>query len=188
MSQISTETPVSSTRNDSAFVSGEHASSEHAPILNDVIIRIAGDGGEGVRTTGEFLAIALGRLGLHIFKIESLPAEIKGGPSMFQLRVGETTPKSQGSHLDILVCFNDEVYQIHKADLKPNTGRLIPRRSSSADAPSAADFGARPRARRSPLRVAVTSPRRSRGAAARTWSASSGLMPCRRRARGSPSS
>lgn len=93
-------------------------------IVNDVIIRIAGDGGEGVRTTGEFLAIAMGRLGLEIFKIESLPAEIKGGPSMFQLRVGEKQPKSQGSHLDILVCFNDEVYQINKADLKPN-GVLI---------------------------------------------------------------
>jgi len=93
-------------------------------ILNDVILRIAGDGGEGVRTTGEFLAIVLGRLGLEIFRTESLPAEIKGGPSMFQLRVGESTPKSQGSYLDILVCFNDEVYQIHKADLKPN-GVLI---------------------------------------------------------------
>jgi 2-oxoglutarate ferredoxin oxidoreductase subunit alpha len=93
-------------------------------IVNDVIIRIAGDGGEGVRTTGEFLAIVLGRLGLEIFRTESLPAEIKGGPSMFQLRVGEQKPKSQGSHLDILVCFNDEVYQIHKGDLKPN-GVLI---------------------------------------------------------------
>ena len=104
--------------------SSTRLSAERAPILNDCIIRIAGDGGEGVRTTGEFLAIALGRLGLSIFKIESLPAEIKGGPSMFQLRVGEMPPKSQGSHLDVLVCFNDEVYQIHKADLKPN-GVLI---------------------------------------------------------------
>jgi 2-oxoglutarate ferredoxin oxidoreductase subunit alpha len=43
---------------------------------------------------------------------------------MFQLRVSEERPKSQGSYLDILVCFNDEVYQIHKADLKPN-GVLI---------------------------------------------------------------
>lgn len=93
-------------------------------IVNDVIIRIAGDGGEGVRTTGEFLAIVLGRLGLEILRTESLPAEIKGGPSMFQLRVGEDKPKSQGSYLDILVCFNDEVYHIHKADLKPN-GVLI---------------------------------------------------------------
>lgn len=93
-------------------------------IVNDFVIRIAGDGGEGVRTTGEFLALVLARLGLHVFRTESLPAEIKGGPSMFQLRAGETRPKCQGSHLDILVCFNDEVYQIHKADLKPN-GVLI---------------------------------------------------------------
>ncbi|HVF11104.1 MAG TPA: 2-oxoacid:acceptor oxidoreductase subunit alpha, partial [Abditibacteriaceae bacterium] len=41
-----------------------------------------------------------------------------------QVRVGETPPKSQGSHLDILVCFNHEVYEMHKADLKPN-GVLI---------------------------------------------------------------
>ncbi|HEX8832711.1 MAG TPA: 2-oxoacid:acceptor oxidoreductase family protein, partial [Abditibacteriaceae bacterium] len=63
-------------------------------IVNDVIIRITGDGGEGVRTTGEFLGIVLGRLGLEIFRTESLPAEIKGGPSMFQLRAGEQRPKS----------------------------------------------------------------------------------------------
>jgi 2-oxoglutarate ferredoxin oxidoreductase subunit alpha len=93
-------------------------------IINNLAIRIAGDGGEGVRTTGEFLATVLGRLGLHLLKIESLPAEIKGGPSMFQLRAAETPPKSQGSLLDILVCFNNEVYEINKADLKPD-GVLI---------------------------------------------------------------
>lgn len=124
MSEVSTASASTSASASSASASSTRTAEQFAPILNDVIIRIAGDGGEGVRTTGEFLAIALGRLGLHIFKIESLPAEIKGGPSMFQLRVGESTPKSQGSHLDILVCFNDEVYQIHKADLKPN-GVLI---------------------------------------------------------------
>lgn len=99
-------------------------SSFHPKIVNNITIRIAGDGGEGVRTTGEFLATVLGRLGLQLLKIESLPAEIKGGPSMFQLRASETTPKSQGSLLDILVCFNNEVYEINKADLKPD-GVLI---------------------------------------------------------------
>ena len=95
-----------------------------AQIVNDVIVRFAADGGDGVITTGEFFGMALGRLGLDIFKITSLPAEIKGGPAMIQVRVGEQSPKSQGSYLDILVCFNDEVYQMHKADLKPN-GVLI---------------------------------------------------------------
>lgn len=89
-------------------------------IVNDVIVRFAGDGGEGVITTGEFFSIAASRLGLDILKVTSLPAEIKGGPAMIQVRIGEGKPKSQGSYLDVLVCFNNEVYQMHKADLKPN--------------------------------------------------------------------
>jgi 2-oxoglutarate/2-oxoacid ferredoxin oxidoreductase subunit alpha len=93
-------------------------------IVNDVIVRFAGDGGEGVITTGEFFSMTMAKCGLNIFKVTSLPAEIKGGPAMIQVRVGETQPKSQGSFLDILVCFNNEVYQINKADLKPN-GVLI---------------------------------------------------------------
>lgn len=93
-------------------------------IINDVIVRFAGDGGEGVITTGEFFSIVASRMGLDILKVTSLPAEIKGGPAMIQVRVGEGKPKSQGSYLDVLVCFNNEVYQMHKADLKPN-GVLI---------------------------------------------------------------
>ena len=93
-------------------------------IVNDVIVRFAGDGGEGVITTGEFFSLTMAKCGLNIFKTTSLPAEIKGGPAMIQVRVGETQPRSQGSYLDILVCFNNEVYQINKADLKPN-GVLI---------------------------------------------------------------
>jgi len=89
-------------------------------IVNDVIVRFAGDGGEGVITTGEFFSIAASRLGLDILKVTSLPAEIKGGPAMIQVRVAEGKPPSQGSYVDVLVCFNNEVYQMHKADLKPN--------------------------------------------------------------------
>ncbi len=100
-----------------------HIYEEHH-IVNDVIVRFAGDGGEGVITTGEFFSLTMAKCGLHIFKVTSLPAEIKGGPAMIQVRVGETQPKSQGSYLDVLVCFNNEVYQINKADLKPN-GVLI---------------------------------------------------------------
>ena len=93
-------------------------------IVNDLIVRFAAEGGDGSMSTGEFFGIAVKRSGLEILKTTSLPAEIKGGPAMIQIRVGEQTPKSQGSHLDVLVCFNDEVYQINKGDLKPN-GVLI---------------------------------------------------------------
>ncbi len=103
-----------------------NAASTHAPrpagqeIVNDVIVRFAGDGGEGVITTGEFFSIVASRWGLDILKVTSLPAEIKGGPAMIQVRVAEGKPQSQGSYVDVLVCFNNEVYQMHKADLKPN--------------------------------------------------------------------
>jgi 2-oxoglutarate ferredoxin oxidoreductase subunit alpha len=93
-------------------------------IVNDLIVRFAAEGGDGSMSTGEFFGIAVKRLGLEMFKITSLPAEIKGGPAMIQIRVGEKPPKSQGSHLDVLVAFNNEVYQINKGDLKPN-GVLI---------------------------------------------------------------
>jgi 2-oxoglutarate ferredoxin oxidoreductase subunit alpha len=89
-------------------------------IINDVIIRFAGDGGEGVITSGEFVATAASRMGLEILKVTSLPAEIKGGPAMIQVRLGQKLPQSQGSLVDMLVCFNDEVYHLHKGDLKPN--------------------------------------------------------------------
>jgi 2-oxoglutarate ferredoxin oxidoreductase subunit alpha len=101
-------------------------------IVNDVIVRFAGDGGEGVITTGEFFSIVASRMGLDILKVTSLPAEIKGGPAMIQVRIGEGKPKSQGSYLDVLVCFNNEVYQMHKADLKPN-GVLITDPSCEVD-------------------------------------------------------
>src|SRR4028118_2331015 len=51
---------------------------EPGHIVNDIIIRFAGDGGEGVITSGEFFSLVCGRIGLEIFKTTSLPAEIKG--------------------------------------------------------------------------------------------------------------
>ena len=117
MQAANQSTPVAGSSVASSSSSTRPAGQE---IVNNVIVRFAGDGGEGVITTGEFFSIAASRLGLDILKVTSLPAEIKGGPAMIQVRVAEGRPPSQGSYVDVLVCFNNEVYQMHKADLKPN--------------------------------------------------------------------
>ena len=117
MQAANQSTPVAGSSVASSSLSTRPAGQE---IVNNVIVRFAGDGGEGVITTGEFFSIAASRLGLDILKVTSLPAEIKGGPAMIQVRVAEGRPPSQGSYVDVLVCFNNEVYQMHKADLKPN--------------------------------------------------------------------
>ena len=90
----------------------------------DLTIRIAGENGEGVLTVGDVLAEALARSGLHIYTFKNLPAEIKGGASMTQVRVQDTSVRSPGDALDILMVWNQENYDIHVGEVKP-TGVVI---------------------------------------------------------------
>ena len=90
----------------------------------DLTIRIAGENGEGVLTVGDVLAEALARLGLDIYTFKNLPAEIKGGASMTQVRVQDIEVRSPGDALDILMVWNQENYDIHVGEVRP-TGAVI---------------------------------------------------------------
>lgn len=85
----------------------------------DLTIRIAGENGEGVLTVGDVLAEALARNGLHIYTFKNLPAEIKGGASMVQVRVGDREVRSPGDAVDILMAWNQENYDIHIDEVRP---------------------------------------------------------------------
>ena len=98
----------------------------------DIVFRIAGEGGEGVISCGEILTLAFARMGLEIYTFRSYPAEIKGGPAMFQVRTSKEILLSQGSELDILVCFNQEAYDRHIKDLRKDGQGIIIYDSSSA--------------------------------------------------------
>src|SRR5712692_8114832 len=58
---------------------------EHS-MLNEVTIRIGGESGEGTISGGDILALAAARWGYHVYTFRTFPAEILGGPCMFQLR------------------------------------------------------------------------------------------------------
>jgi len=47
--------------------------------INDLVIRIAGEAGEGVQSTGQLLAQASARAGYMVLTDYVPPAEIKGG-------------------------------------------------------------------------------------------------------------
>ncbi|MBT5874050.1 MAG: 2-oxoacid:acceptor oxidoreductase subunit alpha [Candidatus Latescibacteria bacterium] len=85
----------------------------------DLTIRIAGENGEGVLTVGDVLAEALARLGLHIYTFKNLPAEIKGGASMVQVRVGDTLVRSPGDAIDVLMVWNQENYDAYIGEVRP---------------------------------------------------------------------
>jgi 2-oxoglutarate ferredoxin oxidoreductase subunit alpha len=82
-----------------------------------VTVRIGGEGGEGVISAGEILALAAAHAGLDVYTFRTYPAEIKGGHAMYQLRVGPDTILSQGDYLDVLVAMNREAFDRDHQDL-----------------------------------------------------------------------
>ena len=57
--------------------------------MKDILVRIGGEGGEGVISCGELLTTALARSNHEVFTFRTYPAEIKGGPAMFQVRASD---------------------------------------------------------------------------------------------------
>src|SRR5262249_2727991 len=90
----------------------------------ELVIRIAGEAGEGVLSTGQLLVQAAARAGLRVLTDFSPPAEIKGGYSTFQIRVGSEQFYSRGDAVDVLLAFNQEAYDFSIDDLAPG-GLLI---------------------------------------------------------------
>ena len=60
----------------------------------DLVIRIAGEAGEGVLITGQMVTQATARAGYYVLTDSVPPAEIKGGYSFYQIRLGEQRLRS----------------------------------------------------------------------------------------------
>ena len=104
---------------------------------NEVTIRIGGESGEGTISGGDILALASARWGYHVYTFRTFPAEILGGPCLFQVRIGEHPIKSMGDYADVLVCLNKEAYDRNVHDLR-HGGVLI--YDPSDFTPEAEDF------------------------------------------------
>ena len=90
-------------------------------MAKDIVIRIGGEGGEGVISIGDMLSQASMRSGLEVLTFRTFPAEIRGGYAMYQLRVSPEKVLSHGDTFHILVAFNREAYEVNKSLLKPGT-------------------------------------------------------------------
>jgi 2-oxoglutarate ferredoxin oxidoreductase subunit alpha len=84
---------------------------------DDLVIRVAGESGDGSNATGEMLAQAAARSGLHVFTFRTTPAEIKGGPVMFQVRASNMPVRSMGDAVDVLFAFNQEAWDLNHQSL-----------------------------------------------------------------------
>jgi len=72
----------------------------------DLTFAIVGSGGDGVVTTGDFIAQAGAREGLHCMKVEAYGPQIRGGESSCTVRVSANPIFAQGDLVDVMVAFN----------------------------------------------------------------------------------
>ncbi|MBF0625164.1 MAG: 2-oxoacid:acceptor oxidoreductase subunit alpha [Magnetococcales bacterium] len=87
----------------------------------DIIIRVAGEGGEGIISTGDFIAAACARAGMDVYTFKTFPAEIKGGYAMYQVRASSEKVYNQGDSFDVFCAFNGEAFELNRHLMVPGT-------------------------------------------------------------------
>ncbi len=98
--------------------------------LADVVIRFAGDSGDGMQLTGTQFTNTSALLGNDLSTLPDFPAEIRAptgtlpGVSAFQVRIADYEIHTPGDVPDVLVAMNPAALKTNLADLKPN-GILI---------------------------------------------------------------
>ncbi|KAB2965115.1 MAG: 2-oxoacid:acceptor oxidoreductase subunit alpha [Thermoanaerobaculia bacterium] len=98
--------------------------------LEDVVIRFAGDSGDGMQITGGQFTSTSALVGNDLATYPDFPAEIRApagtlpGVSAFQVRIADYDIHTPGDAPDVLVAMNPAALQVNLRDLKTN-GILI---------------------------------------------------------------
>lgn len=98
--------------------------------LSEVVIRFAGDSGDGMQLTGSQFTTTSAIHGNDLSTLPDFPAEIRApagtlpGVSAFQVRIADYDIHTPGDSPDVLVAMNPAALKTNLRDLKPN-GILI---------------------------------------------------------------
>jgi 2-oxoglutarate ferredoxin oxidoreductase subunit alpha len=98
--------------------------------VENVIIRFAGDSGDGMQVTGAMFSDNSAIVGHDISTLPDFPAEIRApagtlaGVSSFQLNFSSYDIHTPGDHPDVLVALNPAALKVNLRDLKPG-GTII---------------------------------------------------------------
>ena len=89
--------------------------------VETLLVRLGGESGvDNAISAGDVLTLSVARSGYHVHTFRTYPAEIKGGPVMFQLRVGVKAIRSLGDRIDVLLAFNEEAWDLNGEVLRPD--------------------------------------------------------------------
>lgn len=95
-------------------------------VLGDVVVRFAGDSGDGMQLTGTQFTSTSAQFGNDLATLPDFPAEIRApagtlpGVSAFQVRIADYDIHTPGDQPDVLVAMNPAALKKSLGDLKPN--------------------------------------------------------------------
>ncbi len=92
---------------------------------DDLIVGIAGAGGDGVVSAGELLIQVAAREGLYGMLVKAFGPQIRGGESSVRVRLSSKPVLAQGDDLDLLIAFNWADYGRFRTELVPSEHTLI---------------------------------------------------------------
>ena len=113
-------------------------------IVDSVVIRFAGDSGDGMQLTGNQFTQSTALMGNDLSTFPDFPAEIRApigttyGVSAFQINFASHNIKTPGDSPDVLVAMNPAALKVHLRDLTPggtiivNTGAFTDRNIQKA--------------------------------------------------------
>jgi len=101
--------------------------------INEHIVEIVSDSGEGAQKAGQTFGTVSARMGNGVWTVEIIPAEIKpparspAGASGIRIRLGSRTITNMGDEADLVVAFNEQVLysRIANGAYKPGTVVLL---------------------------------------------------------------
>jgi len=94
-------------------------------MIRDLVIGMAGSGGDGIVSAGESLISACAAEGYHAMMTKSFGSQIRGGESSCRVRLSTTPVLNPGGALDVAVALNWEDFLKFGAELPVNRHTVV---------------------------------------------------------------
>jgi len=126
------------------------ATSKPVESRDTVVIRFAGDSGDGMQVTGTQFTTESAIAGNDIATLPDFPAEIRApagtlaGVSAFQLTFSSSEVFTPGDDLDVLVAMNPAALKVNLGDLKPGGILVVDREGFNEQNMKKADYATNP--------------------------------------------
>src|SRR6516165_7729276 len=117
-----------------AAASPEATAKKAAPVtLSEHIVEIVSDSGEGAQRCGQTFGAIASQMGLGVWTVEIIPAEIRpparsvAGGSGNRIRLGSKRITNGGNETDLVIAFNEQVLlgRVRTGELKPGCTILL---------------------------------------------------------------